>query len=57
MSTSSQTESNSNYKWYVMVLAGLTATLVVAMPSMSMPVLFAEISEDIGLTIVQIGAI
>ena len=40
-----------------MVLAGLTATLVVAMPAMSMPVLFAEISEDIGLTIVQIGAI
>ncbi len=40
-----------------MVLAGLTATLVVAMPAMSMPVLFAEISDDIGLTIVEIGAI
>lgn len=47
----------SYYKWYIMILASLTATLVVAMPSMSMPVLFAEISEDIGLTIVQIGAV
>lgn len=40
-----------------MILAGLTATLVVAMPSMSMPVLFSEIAEDLGLTLVQIGAI
>lgn len=45
------------YKWYILVLASLTATLVMAMPAMSMPVLFAEISEDINLTIVQIGAI
>lgn len=47
----------SNYRWFVLALAGLTATLVVAMPAMAMPVLFSEISEDLGLSLVQIGAI
>jgi MFS family permease len=41
----------------VLVLSGLTATLVVAMPAMSMPVLFPEMSVDLGLSLVQIGAI
>ncbi len=45
------------YKWYILALAALTATLVVAMPAMCMPVLFAEISEELGLSLVQIGAI
>ena len=45
------------YKWYILALAGLTATLVVAMPAMCMPVLFAEMSEDLDLSLVQIGAI
>jgi len=38
-------------------LAALTHTFVVAMPVMCMPVLFKEISEDLGLSLVQIGTI
>jgi cyanate permease len=49
--------SRSNHKWFTVTLAGLTATLVVAMPSMAMPVLFSEISETLGLSLVQVGAI
>jgi len=35
----------------------LTHTVAVAMPVMCMPVLFQEISEDLGLSLVQIGSI
>jgi len=38
-------------------LAALTHTFVVAMPMMSMPVLFKEISEDLDLSLVQIGTV
>ena len=47
----------SRYGWYLLALGGLTAALGVAMPTMAMPVLFAEIAGDLGLTIVQIGAV
>ncbi len=43
------------YKWLVLTLAALTFTLVVAIPQMSLPVLFDEISADIGLSLVQVG--
>ena len=49
--------AESNYKWYALSLAALTHTFVVAMPSMCMPVLFKEISDDLGLSLVQIGAV
>lgn len=55
--TNDSADENSRYKWFVLGLAGLTATLVVAMPSMAMPVLFPEISEDLGMSLVQIGLI
>jgi len=45
----------SNYRWYVLALSSLTFTFGFAMPTMSMPVLFKEISEDLGLDLVQIG--
>ena len=45
------------YRWFILVLAGLTGTLAVAMPSMAMPVLFSEMSEDLGLSLVQVGMI
>jgi MFS family permease len=51
------TISASNHRWFVLALAGMTATLVIAMPAMAMPVLFAEMSEDLGLSLVQIGAV
>jgi len=43
------------YKWLVLTLAAFTFTLVVAIPQMSLPVLFDEISADIGLNLVQVG--
>jgi cyanate permease len=47
----------SNYKWYILMLAGLTNALAVAAPSLSLPVLFKEISGDLNLDLVQIGVI
>ncbi len=49
--------SETNYRWYVLALAALTSTLTVAMPNMCLPVLFEEIAEDLGLSVVQIGLV
>ncbi len=49
--------SQSKYKWYILALGTATHMLVVAMPQLAMPVLFKEISDDIGLSLVQIGTI
>jgi len=49
--------NRSRYPRYLLALSGLTATLAVAAPTMAMPVLFAEIAEDLGLTLVQVGAV
>ncbi len=43
------------YRWYVLMLAALTHTLVVGMPMMSLPVLFDEIGTELSLNLVQIG--
>ncbi|MFC2078834.1 CynX/NimT family MFS transporter [Candidatus Bipolaricaulota bacterium] len=48
---------DSNARWGLLGLAGLTAALAVAAPTMAMPVLFAEIADDLHLSLVQIGAI
>ena len=47
-------QSNS-YKWLVLALATFTFTFVVAIPQMSLPVLFDEISADLDLSLVQVG--
>lgn len=47
----------SSYRWRILILAALTMALTVAVPSMCMPVLFAEISEDLGLTRPEIGLV
>lgn len=47
----------TSYKWYVLTLAALTHTVAVAMPVMCMPVLFKEISQDLGLNLIQVGTI
>ena len=44
-----------SYKWLVLTLGAFTFTFVVAIPSMSLPVLFDEISADLGLNLVQVG--
>ena len=49
--------SEANYRWYILILAALTNTLAVAMPTMCLPVLFKEISGELGLSLVQIGLI
>ena len=49
--------SETNYRWYVLALAALTATLAAAIPMMCLPVLFKEISGELGLSLVQIGLI
>jgi NNP family nitrate/nitrite transporter-like MFS transporter len=43
------------YKWLVLTLATFTFTFVVAIPQMSLPVLFNEISADLNLSLVQVG--
>jgi len=48
---------DARYRWVVLLLSGATATFALAMPTMAMPVLFAEIADDLGLTLVQIGAV
>lgn len=45
------------HRWFVLALSGLTATLAAAAPTMAMPVLFPEISADLGLGLVQIGVV
>jgi MFS family permease len=44
-------------RWLVLVLATATMVLVLGMPMMALPVLFEEISADLGLSLVQIGSI
>ena len=43
--------------WVLLFLIGLTATLVVAMPTMAIPVLLPEITDDLGLNLVQDGMV
>jgi MFS family permease len=44
-----------NYRWYVLILAALTHTIVVGIPLMAVPVLFAEMSTELDLNLVQLG--
>ncbi|MFN8439750.1 MAG: MFS transporter [Caldilineaceae bacterium] len=46
---------STNYKWYVLALGAFTFTFVMAIPSMSLPVLFDEISQELHLSLVQVG--
>jgi MFS family permease len=47
----------SRGRWQILALATATMVLALGMPGMAMPVLFKEISEDLGLSLVQIGSI
>ncbi len=57
MSEINRETDRSRYRWYMLLLSGATAALTVAMPTMAMPVLFAEIAEDLRLSLVQVGVI
>ncbi len=50
-------QGQSAYRWYVLGLAALTNCITVAVPSMALPVLFAEISADLHLDLVQVGLV
>jgi hypothetical protein len=43
------------YKWLVLTISTFTFTFVLAIPQMSLPVLFDEISAELGLSLVQVG--
>ena len=55
MTTHSNYTLSNTYKWLILALATFTFTFVVAIPQMSLPVLFDEISLDLGLSLVQVG--
>ncbi len=57
MDTQLEQEVPKWYRWYLLVLVGLTPALAVAAPTMCMPVLFPEIAADLNLTLVEIGVI
>jgi MFS family permease len=57
VSTDSSRNGGSNYRWYILALAALTFTFVVAVPTMCMPVLFEEIAADLELSLVEIGVV
>ena len=46
---------SQSYKWLILTISALTFTFVVAIPQMSLPVLFDEISLELGLSLVQVG--
>ena len=48
---------NEKYRWFILALLAAIGTFVVAIQNSAMPVLFKEISEDLGLDLVQIGSI
>lgn len=47
----------SKYRWFIITLGGFTNVFAVAIPAMCMPVLFKEISNDLGLSLVQLGMV
>jgi MFS family permease len=49
--------SGSNHRWYVLALAAATFAFVVAFSQICVSVLFKEISEDLGLNLVQVGVV
>ncbi|MEJ5315203.1 MULTISPECIES: nitrate/nitrite transporter [Anaerolinea] len=48
---------NDNYKWFILTLVVLTDMFVIAIPTMGISVLSKEISDDLGLNLVQLGVI
>jgi predicted MFS family arabinose efflux permease len=48
---------HSNYRWYLLALTMLTYAVITGLERMCMPVLFNEISADLGLSMVAIGTV
>lgn len=47
----------ASLRWVILALSALTAAMTVAAPSMSLSVLFKEISTDLHLNLVQVGMV
>jgi nitrate/nitrite transporter NarK len=50
-------QSHAAYRWVMLILCSLTALTVVTLPNMSLPPMFATISQDLGLSLVEIGVV
>ncbi|MGD9118511.1 MAG: MFS transporter [Dehalococcoidia bacterium] len=48
---------NEKYRWFLLALLAAIGTFVASIQQSCMPVLFKEISDDLGLDLVQIGTI
>ncbi len=47
----------SNYRWYILLITGLTYAVIAGAARLCMPVLFKEIGDDLGLSLTAIGAV
>lgn len=50
-------QTETRYRWYILLLSAATSMLTVAIPSMCLSVLFEEISIELHLDLVQVGLI
>src|SRR3990170_7703281 len=50
-------KSSPNYRWYILGLTMATYGLITGTSRLAMPVLFKQISDDLGLSVVAIGTI
>lgn len=50
-------QTKSNYRWVMLAMCALTPPFVVTLPNLSLPPMFATISQELGLSLVQMGTI
>lgn len=50
-------KQTSSYRWVILTLCALTPLCVITLPNMSLPPLFATMSQDLNLSLVEIGVI
>lgn len=50
-------QTQSSYRWVMLALCALTPMFVITLPSMSLPPMFAIISHDLGMSLVEVGTI
>ena len=50
-------QTSSSYRWVMLALCALTPLSVVTLPNLSLPPMFTTISQDLGLSLVEIGMI
>ncbi|MFO7323081.1 MAG: MFS transporter [Chloroflexota bacterium] len=56
-STTLSIQQTQSYRWVILALCALTPLFVVTLPNMSLPPMFAVISDELNLTLVETGAI